>query len=162
MSSLHHNSYRSRFTQDRSGAIEGLPLYLIIIIVITVIGLAVVIGMMNAVQPPKTIKEVVVTPENIEAKDPNGDSTYNNTNFALTVKVVDSNNDPVKGALVRLTGCNIKSATGYTYGTTDSNGEVKFTGLSCEVVGKDTGRIQVEVEKNGLGKKTAIVTVVPV
>jgi hypothetical protein len=153
---------RGRFAGSRSGAIEGFPLYLIIIIVITVLGLGIVLGLMNTVKPPTTLDKVNITPEVIEVKDPDGDGTYNVTGKTVTVKVIDSNGDPVKGAVVRLTGCNVKDGGKTAYGTTDGNGEYKFTQLYCEVVGTDTGHIDVEVEKSGLGKKTGRMTVIPV
>jgi len=153
---------RRIFKKDDSGAIEGLPLYLIIIIVITVLGLGIVLGMMNMVKPPTTLDKISISPEIIEVKDVDGDGTYNVTGKSVTVKVVDSNGDPVKGAMVRLTGCNVKEGGATAYGTTDSNGEVKFEDVYCEVLGTDTGHIDVEVEKSGLGKKTGTITIIPV
>jgi hypothetical protein len=150
------------FKLDRNGAIEGLPLYLIIIIVITVLGLGIILGMMNTIKPPKTMDKVVLSKEVIEVKDVNKNGTYSATGQAETVKVVDSNGDPVKGAVVTLTGCNVKEAGKTAYGTTDSNGELKFKALSCEVLGTDTGHINVAVEKSGMGKKTATITIVPI
>jgi protocatechuate 3,4-dioxygenase beta subunit len=152
---------RFGFKRDRSAAIEGLPLYLIIIVVITVVGLGIILGLMNTIKTPKTIDKVVLSKEVVEVTDTDKDGTYTTTNQAVTVKVVDSNGDPIKGAVVRLTGCNVKENGGTAYGTTDSNGEVKFTKLSCEVIGSDTGHITVEVEKSGMGKKTATITVIP-
>jgi len=149
------------FRLDRNGAIEGLPLYLIIIIVITVLGLGIILGMMNMVKPPKTMDKIVLSKEVIEVKDVNKNGTYSASGQAETVKVVDSNGDPIKGAIVTLSGCNVKEAGKTAYGTTDSNGELKFTSLSCEVLGTDTGHINVAVEKSGMGKKTATITVVP-
>lgn len=153
---------RARLRDDRCGAIEGLPLYLIIIIVITVVGLGIVLAMLNAVQPPNYIDKVIVTPDTIEATDPDGDETYTAAHKGVTVKVVDTNGDPVKGAMVRLTGCNVKEGGKTAYGKTDSKGEIMFSSLSCEVVGTDTGHIEIEVEKNDMGKKKAVLLVVPV
>jgi protocatechuate 3,4-dioxygenase beta subunit len=152
---------RHGFKSDRNGAIEGLPLYLIIIIVITVIGLGIILGMMNTIKPPKTLDKVVPSKETIEVKDDNKDGTYEAKNQALTVKVVDNNGDPIKGAVVTLTGCNVSNAGKTAYGTTDSNGEVKFTALNCQVIGTDTAHIQITAEKSGMGKKTVTITVIP-
>jgi hypothetical protein len=149
------------FKHDRKGAIEGLPLYLIIIIVITVIGLGIILGMMNTIKPPKTIDKVVLSKEVIIVEDGNTDGIYSASKEALTIKVVDSNGDPIKGAVVTLSGCNVKENGTTAFGTTDSNGELKFKALSCEVLGTDTGHINVVVEKSGLGKKTAVITVIP-
>jgi protocatechuate 3,4-dioxygenase beta subunit len=116
---------------------------------------------MNTVKPPTTLDDVTITPEVIEVKDPDGDDTYSATGQKVTVKVVDSNGDPVKGAVVRLTGCNVKEAGSTAYATTDSDGRVVFDDISCETVGQDTGHINVEVEKSGLGKKTGTISVIP-
>jgi len=157
--SRHHLKHGLR--SDRSGAIEGLPLYLIIIIVITVLGLGIILGMMNTIKPPKKIEKIVLSTETIAVKDDNKDGTYEVKNQALTVKVVDNNGDPIKGAVVRLTGCNVSEGGTTAYGTTDSNGELKFKALSCQVIGTDTGHITVAVEKSGMGKLEATITVIP-
>jgi len=161
MSAKSQGPRRISFKHDRKGAIEGLPLYLIIIVVITVIGLGIILGMMNTIKPPKTIDKIVLSKEVLEVKDVNKNGTYSTSGQALTVKVVDSNGDPIRGAVVTFSGCNVKEAGKTAYGTTDSNGELKLTALSCEVLGTDTGHINVVVEKSGMGKKTAIITVVP-
>jgi hypothetical protein len=137
-------------------------LYLIIIIVITVLGLGIVLGMMRTVKPPTTLDKISISPEIIEVKDGDGDGTYNASGKSVTVKVVDSNGDPVKGAVVRLSGCSVKEDGKTAYGTTDSDGKVVFDDICCEVMGTDTGHIDVEVEKSGLGKKTGTITVIPV
>lgn len=161
MSAKPRSSMRCGLRSDRAGAIEGLPLYLIIIIVITVLGLGIILGMMNTIKPPKTLDKIVLSTETIVVKDGNNDGTYEVKNQALTVKVVDNNGDPVKGAVIRLTGCNVSESGSTAYGTTDSNGEVKFKALSCQIIGTDTGHITVTVEKSGMGKKEATITVIP-
>lgn len=148
--------------KDRSAAIEGLPLYLIIIIVITVIGLGIVLGMMNTVRPPSTIDKITITPEVIEAKYDTQETIFIADGKTVTIRVLDSNDDPVKGAVVRLTGCNVKEGASTAYKTTDSNGKAEFTDINCELVDNNTGHIDVEVEKSGLGKKTGTITVMPI
>jgi hypothetical protein len=147
---------------NRTAAIEGLPLYLIIIIVITVIGLGIVLSMMNTVRPPATIDKITISPEVIEAKYDAQETIYIAEGKTVTIRVLDSNSDPVKGAVVRLTGCGVKEGTSTAYLTTGSDGKAEFTDINCELVDNNTGHIEVEVEKSGLGKKTGTITVMPV
>lgn len=148
--------------KDKSGAIEGFPLYLMIIIIITVVGIGIVLGLLSQVEPPKTMKTVSISPETVEVKDPDGDDVYTNNDFSVTIRVTDSSGDGIKGAVITLEGCNVKDGGTRPYGKTDSDGKLTLSGLSCEVVGDDTGHITVTVEKSGMGKKTSEIVVIPV
>jgi hypothetical protein len=148
--------------KDNTGAIEGFPLYLMIIIIITVVGIGIVLGLLSSVEPPKTIKTVSVTPQTLEVEDPDGDDVYTKQDFSVTIRVTDSSGDGVKSAVVTLDGCNVKDGGSRPYGKTDSDGKLTLSGLSCEVVGDDTGHITVNVEKSGMGKKAVEIVVIPV
>lgn len=152
----------SAFRKDPSAAIEGFPLYLVIVIIIAVVSVVIVMGMLNSVNPPKTIKEVlVVEPAAVTVKDADGNGIYEPERpFTVKVKVVDNNGDPVKGAIVTIAGNNVKKSTGEAaYGTTDDNGELLFSGLDCEVVGA-TSPLTIKAEKSGYGEKTTTLPVV--
>jgi hypothetical protein len=77
------------------------------------------------------------------------------------VTVTDSSGNRLKDAVVTLSGDDIKKADGTNpYGRTDANGEAKFTGLKCSIVGSGTNPITVTVEKSGYGKKVLDIPVV--
>lgn len=152
----------SSFRRNGAGAIEGFPLYLVIVIIIAVVSIVIVMGMLNSVNPPKTIKEIlVVEPAAVTVKDADGNGIYEPEKpFSIKVKVVDNNGDPVKGAIITVSGDNVKKSTGEAvYGTTDDNGELLLTGLDCEVVG-GTSPLTIKAEKSGYGEKTTTLPVV--
>jgi hypothetical protein len=152
----------SAFRRSASGAIEGFPLYLVIVIIIAVVSIVIVMGMLNSVSPPKSIKEVLVTsPTAVTVKDGDGNGVFEPEQpFTVKVKVVDNNGDPIKGATVTITGNSVKTSTGGApIGTTDSNGEVSLTSLTCQVVGS-TSPLTIKAEKSGYGEKTTTLPVV--
>jgi len=151
---------RKGWSNDKRGAIEGLPLYLLIIIIITAVSIGIVMGLLNMAKPPQALGTVSLSTPLIAVKD-DGSGIYKNDSVSLTVTVTDSSGNRLKDAVVTLSGDNIKKADGTNpYGRTDANGEAKFTGLKCSVVGSGTNPITVTVEKSGFGKKVLDIPVV--
>ena len=146
--------------KNRNGAIEGLPLYLLIIIIITAVSIGIVMGLLNMAKPPQALGTVSLSTPLIAVKD-DGSGIYKNDSVSLTVTVTDSSGDRLKDAVVTLSGDNIKRADGTNpYARTDSNGEARFAGLKCSCVGSGTNPITVTVEKSGFGKKVLDIPVV--
>ena len=146
--------------KNRNGAIEGLPLYLLIIIIITAVSIGIVMGLLNMAKPPQALGTVSLSTPLIAVKD-DGSGIYKNDSVSLTVTVTDSSGDRLKDAVVTLSGDNIKRADGTNpYARTDSNGEARFSGLKCSCVGSGTNPITVTVEKGGFGKKVLDIPVV--
>jgi len=151
---------RKGLRNDRKGAIEGLPLYLLIIIIITAVSIGIVMGLLNMAKPPQALGTVSLSTPLIAVRD-DGSGIYRNDSVSLTVTVTDSSGNRLKDAVVSLSGDNIKKADGTNpYGRTDLNGEAKFTNLKCSVVGSGTNPITVTVEKSGFGKKVLDIPVV--
>ena len=121
---------------NRRGGIEGLPMELLIIIVVATIGTAVVVGWMNNIenQQPATYGDVSSDVTMISTDGTyyavNGDAICGNENFSTKVRVTDNNGDGIRDAVVKLSGLGITGAK--TYGQTDSQGEVSFTGLTLK------------------------------
>jgi hypothetical protein len=146
--------------KDRNGAIEGLPLYLLIIIIITAVSIGIVMGLLNMVKPPQALGTVSLSTPLISVKD-DGSGISKNDSVSLTVTVTDSSGNRLKDAVVTLSGDNIKKSDGTNpYGRTDANGEARFSGLKCSIVGSGTNPITVTVEKSGFGKKVLDIPVV--
>ena len=145
---------------DKRGAIEGLPLYLLIIIIITAVSIGIVMGLLNMAKPPQALGAVSLSTPLISVRD-DGSGTFRNDSVSLTVTVTDGSGNRLKDAVVTLSGDNIKRADGATpYARTDGNGEAKFANLRCSVVGYGTNPITVTVEKAGFGKKVLDIPVV--
>jgi len=145
----------------REAAIEGLPLYLLIIIIITAVSIGIVMSMLNMAKPPQTLGSVNLSTPVVVVRDSNNDSIYDNNSISLTVTVTDSSGNKLSGAVVTLTGNDIKTPSGTNpYATTGSDGKATFTGLKCSVIGTGANPITVTIEKSGYGKKTLDLPVV--
>lgn len=151
----------SPYRRDRRAAIEGLPLYLLILVIITAVSIGIVLGLLSLAKPPQTLGAVTVDPQVIAVSDPNGDSIYDASNANITVTVTDGSGNRLSGAVVTLSGNNITDTGGKKpFLTTNSDGQAKFSGLKCSVVGSGTNPILITIEKAGYGKKTLDLPVV--
>lgn len=149
------------YKKNSRAAIEGLPLYLLIIIIITAVSIGIVMGLLNMAKPPQTLGAVTYAPQLVAVSYSNASGNYENNSFSVTVTVTDGSGNRLSGAVVTLTGNNIKDSTDKNpYLTTDSNGQAKFSGLKCSVVGTSSSPITITVEKGGFGKKTLDLPVV--
>ena len=143
------------------GAIEGLPLYLLIIIIIAAVSIGIVMGLLNMAKPPQTLGTVGLSTPLVAVQDLNGDGISENGSFSLTVTVCDGTGNRLAGAVVSLNGDDVKKADGTNpYAITDPSGQARFTGLSCAIVGSGTNPITVTIEKSGYGHKTLDIPVV--
>ncbi len=151
----------TKWRRSREGAIEGLPLYLLIIVIITAVSIGIVFGMLSLAKPPQALGSVSLSPQMVVVSDRDGDGTWTNESVSLTVVVTDSSGNRLPGAVVTLAGNGIKTGSGTNpYATTDSEGKAAFTGLKCSVVGSGAGPITVTIEKAGYGKKVMDIPVV--
>lgn len=152
-----HKRLKRKLAKNRKGGIEGLPLQLMIIIIIATIGLSVIMGWMNSIEPPKTIGDVCVDSGDIELRASGyGQSTaYRSVNEKIQISVFDNEGNPLEGATVVLTGLGITAGNGGTvHGTTGTNGSVSFYGVKVKMTGS-VGFINVEVSKAGYGEDTS-------
>lgn len=147
---------KKRLTDDRKGALEGLPLYLVILVLITGVATTIMMGWLS--QPEnKTIGDVLVTPDKIILT---GSGPYSNNHITLKVYVKDNDGNPVKGAVVTVKGMGIESSKGTTpSATTDNDGIAQFKGLEIKNALND-GELSVSIQKAGYGKKLVTVPVV--
>ncbi len=117
------------------GALEGLPLYLIILVVIAGVATAIIVGWMMSAQSQEL--------NSIEV-DYSGASITADSNNKVTVKAYDQDGNPLKGATVKLQGCNVNEI-----GETDENGECEFTVRPSLPENDNFGNIDVTVEYTG-------------
>jgi len=146
-----------KLRKDASGGIEGLPLQLMIMVVVAGVGTAILLGWMGGLSAPSGIGAVYSNPTEIVLNDGDHDGVYTRSGITITVSVLDTNGDAVKGATVVLDGANIVTSQGRTvHGTTDDAGKVTFTGLSASQAGKTVGFITATVTKSGMGTDTSL------
>jgi hypothetical protein len=146
------------YRRNTRAAIEGLPLYLLIIIIITAVSIGIVMGLLNMAKPPQTLGDISLSIPVVETHD-DGTGTYVNSSFSLNVTVTDGSGNRISGAVVTLGGNSIKMNGAAAYLTT-KDGKASFSQLSCSLVGTGTNPIVVTIEKSGYGKKTIELPVV--
>ena len=156
---------RKRLSKNIDGDILGMPLYLFIVIVVTVIGLGILLAWLALIDDPPTTLEATVTPITIYIFDDGahgdgaaGDDIYANNALDITVIVNDNNGNKVNGASVSLDGMGIEDGAGGRVIGTTTDGKIVFNGLQIIDQQKTDGKITVTVEK-GEQSDTAIITV---
>ncbi|MEM3444917.1 MAG: hypothetical protein QXJ27_04665 [Thermoplasmata archaeon] len=92
-----------RFKVSRKGALEGLPLYLIIMVIIAAIGIAILVGWMYMVRKPE------LGYIEIEVKDMVVGNTYD-----FNITAYDTNGKTLENVEISLWGCGVdtKQLTG--------------------------------------------------
>jgi hypothetical protein len=142
--------FRKKLNSDDRGALEGLPLYLIILVVIAAIAIVIIIAWLNSISTPKAFGTISPDPNQIILSDNDGDDFSSTESGTLTITVRDSENDKVKGATVTLSGCDVRfSGGGTAWAETDENGEAVFTALHLEVEKDTIDSLTVTVQKSG-------------
>lgn len=135
-----------RLSRNNSGAVEGLPLQLIIIVAVAAIVMVIVLGWLAPWQNKLDLDTLSVNPA----------STANEEEVAITVTAWDTKGNHLEGVVIEMTGCNV----GTQVITTGADGTATFTVTpsippsttnNINIVGKFTGTIYTE--------KTAFVVV---
>ena len=132
--------------ENSSGAIEGLPLQLIIMVAVAAIVIVILLSWLAPWQSQADLHSLTVTPAAID----------NNNETTITVTAWDANSNHLEGVVVEISGCNV----GTMVETTGEDGTCTFTVTpsipagttnNIEIVGKYTGTLYTE--------KTAFVVV---
>jgi len=140
-----------RLKRDTAGDVQGMPLYLLILIIVVALGLAMLLGWFLMIdEAPKSIDnisvnsgqaditKVTVTPSD---RDQPGGATVN------LVITVWSGESTLEGATVTLSGCGTDISTPQD---TVAGGTVTFNALTVTLApGTATSRIHVKCEKKG-------------
>ena len=140
---------------DGQAALEGLPLYLILLAVCAAVGVAVVLGWLSTISDSKEFGSVIVDPDEIQIG--------NDTTISFAVTVSDLRDDPVTGAQVILDGCNVKFArngTGSPTLTTGENGQAQFVDLFAEVGEKSQCDLKIIVRKEDYPEKIQSISLI--
>ncbi len=138
--------FPKRIGRDDNGAVEGLPLQLIIMVAVAAIVMVIVLGWLAPWKNKIDIDSLTVTPT----------TTGNNDAVTITVTAWDTKGNHLAGAVIEMSGCNV----GTQVLTTGDDGTATFTVTpsippgttnNINIVGKFTGTIYAE--------KTAFVVV---
>ncbi|MEE8182712.1 MAG: carboxypeptidase-like regulatory domain-containing protein [Thermoplasmata archaeon] len=143
-----------------SGSVEGLPLQLLIAVVITGIVIAMVLGWMSSLEPPKSIRSVQITDgseqiDTLEYDPEEGEVSPRR----ITVIVFDQGLNPLAGAVVVVQGCGVSE-----YEITNEDGEVRIDVSDTFLPngGSPIGHLEILVEKSGYIRLTRTFPVVRV
>ncbi|MDI6707639.1 MAG: hypothetical protein QME47_00880 [Candidatus Thermoplasmatota archaeon] len=147
----------SKLSQDKNAALEGLPLYLVILVIIAAVGIATVLTWMAPLKSGlgANIGSIALTEnggvDKITCSTQLDGTAKGSGNIVVTVK--DQNNKPLVGADVELRGCGVVEAE-----KTDSNGVANFgTVTACLQPNVDVSYIQVTVKVANSEKTTTII-----
>jgi len=162
MANMKYN--RKRFSRDCNADILGMPLYLFIIIIVTVVGLGILMAWLALIDdPPSNIEIKTTDPEFIFIYDDGahddgdaGDGKYANDNFDVTVVVRDNNDKKLSGVVVTLRGMSIEDSNGDNpLVKSNTDGEAVFTGL--RILGAyNEGKVTVTAEKGDMSDTSVI------
>jgi hypothetical protein len=131
--------FEKRIRLDDRGALEGMPLQLIIMVVIAGIAISIVIAWLTIFTAPDLAKIELYSAE--PATDPIR-ITENTTSIA--VKAWDTKGNPLESVSVKISGANIIVA-----GLTQADGTFTARDLNIDIGTSDFGTIHVEAEFSG-------------
>jgi hypothetical protein len=151
-------SKRIVLRRDESGAIEGLPLQLMIAVIIAGIALAIILGWVLSIQTPSAIGRVDVTPDtvSINGTAPNREAV---TTVTFTVRAYDQKGNAIPGIAVSLRGAGVSAVR---LDETDGiDGAVTFASVVVRIPASQlTAKIAVSVEASGFPSATDDIIVV--
>jgi hypothetical protein len=130
--------YKKRIGKSMGGAVEGLPLQLLIMVIVA----SIVIVILLAWLAPWQSKVDLGTIESSQASVPN------NADTTITITAWDTKSNTMSGVTIELSGCNVGNGTGLV-GTTGSNGTCTFT-VHPSVPQGGTNHILVEATYTGV------------
>ncbi len=140
------NKNRANLTND--GALEGLPLYLILLVVIAGVGTAIIVGWMSGAQSTEL--------NSIEIDE--GDRVISTgTNQHIDITAYDQDGNGLEGVVITLEGCDIVES-----GETGSDGSYTFKGINPSLSqNQNFGEIDVTARYTGdvTTVRNAVITV---
>jgi hypothetical protein len=131
---MSRNGINPKRKWDRRGAIEGLPLQLIIMVVIAGIAIVIILSWLQPWKNKVDLESVSVAPPNVSR----GVATQ------VTVTAWDTKDNKLSGVVVVLSGAGVTAS-----GTTDSTGTVKFTITPSLPPGTSTGQVDITATYTG-------------
>jgi hypothetical protein len=146
--SLTKNKLIRRIHRDEKGALEGLPLYLIILVVIAAVAIVVIMAWMGSVQDTDL--------ESIEIAGTETDGTLvEGETYSITITAKGNNGKNLEGVSVEMEGAGITKTL-----KTQSDGTVTFTGITPDLPANTfTGEITITAKYTGTIQMTKTGTI---
>ncbi|MGM0406078.1 MAG: hypothetical protein ACQEQM_08055 [Thermoplasmatota archaeon] len=139
---------RNRKKLSNEGALEGLPLYLILLVVIAGVGTAIIVGWMTSAQSTEL--------DSIEVEDGNGIVTAGSNNN-VKITTYDQDGNGLEGVVLTLEGCDVVES-----GETGSDGSYTFRNINPSLPQNENfGEIEVTAKYTGdvTTVRNAVITV---
>ena len=137
---------RRKLSWDNKGALEGLPLYLIILVVIAAVAIVVIFSYLNVLKTVELAKiEVYIDQQKVDPLE-----TTEGTHGVYIVAIGDDGSK-LKDVTITLTGAGVNMAK-----KTDSNGEAHFGSLDFIIVSGTYDSVQIEATYEGGNVNTPI------
>lgn len=132
--------------RNSKGAVEGLPLQLIIMVAIAAIAMVIILGWLAPWQSKVDLDSLEVSPLTASDEEP----------VTITITAWDTKDNHLEGVVIEASGCNIDTQVG----TTDADGQVTFT-VTPDIPNGQTGQISIKGTFTGTVQleKTAFVVV---
>ena len=146
---------------DERGAIEGLPLQLMIAVIVAGVALAIILGWVLSIPAPKAISRVETTPETVSIPDvPIGDAAT--ATVTITIRAFDQKGNPLPGIVAILQGTGVSEAQVRTDGADGAtDGAATFLNLEVQIPAHSlTARIDVTVQASGFPSRTEDILIV--
>jgi len=122
--------------RNEKGSLQGLPLYLIIMVIVIALGSGIIWGYLQYFKKPN-LNTLVVKPKEVK----------NNTQSTIEFWTYDDRNNPLGDVVIELKGVNVLNADKIT--RTDGNGYAKIT-ITPVIEGyEDSGSIRVTAKYTG-------------
>jgi hypothetical protein len=137
---------RRKLSWDNEGALEGLPLYLIILVVIAAVAIVIIFSYLTVLRTVE-LEEIEVYIDEQKA-DPL--ETTEGTHGVYVVAIGDDGSK-LKDVTITLTGAGVNMAK-----KTDSNGEAHFGSLDFTIVSGTYDSVQIEATYDGGNVNTPI------
>ena len=152
-------AHRILIRRDERGAIEGLPLQLMIAVIVAGVALAIILGWVLSIPAPSVISRVEATPETVTIEGAPANEVATKT-VTITVRAFDQKGNAIVGIVVSLEGAGVASArTDAADGASD--GVVTFSNVVVRVPANvPTAKIDVTVEASGFPRGTDDIIVV--
>jgi hypothetical protein len=124
------------YKNDEQASVEGMPLYMLIMVVVVVISIGILVGILGGFQG-QNIGTVTTDPDVIALDDDDGWTLFN-------VTVRDTDGRPIEGATVYVEGEGVATAA-----KTDDDGRATFR-VSPDLGAKNVGELAIRVKHDGL------------
>ena len=133
-----------RLKDQRSGAIEGLPLQLLIMVIIAGVVIVILLGWLAPWQKSVDLHTITVAPNSI----------YKDVSTTVTITAWDTKDNTLSGVLITVEGCDV----GILTNTTDSDGKCTFE-LEPHIPGT-SGQITVTARYTGTLETVKTTTII--